>query len=98
MRKLIPLVIALVDICLLAVSAGILFTVVGLTVMVFDSGESAGSWAFFSTVASVCLLLEVIAAYLAWGYFWKKRYFKSVLGSALPLIVFGVFQAIISVI
>ncbi|MBT4119918.1 MAG: hypothetical protein HOG89_00750 [Candidatus Peribacter sp.] len=96
MRKVIPIIVILLDIALICFSAAILSVVVAMSVMIFDAGESAGAWGMFATIATICILLLVSAMYYAVRYFKKKRYVVSVLSSAIPLIAFLLMQLLVN--
>lgn len=97
MHKLLPIIVALLDITILLFSALLLLTVAGMSVMIFDAGESVKLWIVFGIIAVVCLGLAIAALYYAIHFFRKKRYLLSILGSAIPLIAFFVLQVIASV-
>jgi uncharacterized membrane protein len=97
MRKILPIFVLLLDIVLIAFSALILLTIVGLSVMAFDAGETTSTWIFFLIVCTVCIGLLSTAVYTGYKSFRKKKYLQSALGSGMPLIAFGGFQSILQI-
>ena len=92
MNKILPIFVFLLNIALLLGSGLILFTVVGLSAMMFDAGESPTVWAFFAIICTICLGLMGAALYIGTSRFRRKKYGQSILGCALPLIAFALFQ------
>ncbi|PIR53983.1 hypothetical protein COU75_03415 [Candidatus Peregrinibacteria bacterium CG10_big_fil_rev_8_21_14_0_10_42_8] len=97
MHKIIPIFVVFFDIVLILLSTMLLLSVVGLSVMAFDAGETAAAWVFFATMCMICIGLLGSALYLGYKNFRRKKYLQSLLGSGLPLIAFGAFQSFLQV-
>lgn len=91
-KTLIAALVALLDIVLILISGALLFTILGLSVMIFDAGTSPQAWSFFLTICGILLAIASVSLYIAIHYYRKKRYLLSLFGSALPAILFVVFQ------
>ncbi|MDA1292677.1 MAG: hypothetical protein O3A81_02765 [bacterium] len=97
LKTFIQAVVLFLEAGLLMLSAAILFTIFGFSVMIFDAGESVQAWSVFLGINSILLVIASISLYTTVHYFRKRRYLLSLLGSAGPVIAFLLFQIILNI-